>query len=159
VTILSERTWIRHANPWSVWTRYGAFPVLVVAVWSHHWISWWSLLPIAAAVAFLYVNPWLFPPPRSTRNWASKAVLGERVWLTEGRRFLPEQSAAAFYAFQALSAANILALVCGIIWSDVPLTVVSTINILVAKSWFNDRMVWLFSVRCEAVPEYKNWLY
>ena len=30
--ILSEQSWARHANPWSVWTRYAAFPLLVVAV-------------------------------------------------------------------------------------------------------------------------------
>jgi hypothetical protein len=23
--ILSERTWLRHANPWSVWTRYAEY--------------------------------------------------------------------------------------------------------------------------------------
>ena len=157
--ILSERTWMRHANPWSVWTRYAAFPLLVLAVWSYHWIGWWSLIPVAVVVFFLYVNPKLFPPPRSTRNWASMAVLGERVWLAEDRRFLPQQFPHVFYPLAAASIVNVFALVWGIVSSDVVLTAVSTINVLVAKSWFNDRMVWLFSERCNATPEYKSWLY
>jgi hypothetical protein len=157
--ILSERTWMRHANPWSVWTRYAAFPLLVLSVWSYHWIGWWLLIPVAAVIVFLYLNPKLFPPPRSTRNWASMAVLGERVWLAEDRRFLPQQFAHVFYPIVAASIVNVLALVWGIVSSDAVLTAVSTINVLVAKSWFNDRMVWLFSERSDAVPGYKSWLY
>ena len=60
MAVLSDETWRRHANPWSVWTRYAAFPVLVAAVWSYHAIGWWALAPVAAAVIFLIVNPWLF---------------------------------------------------------------------------------------------------
>jgi hypothetical protein len=157
--ILSEQSWARHANPWSVWTRYAAFPLLVIAVWSYHAIGWWALLPTAAMVGFLYVNPWLFAPPRSTQNWASKAVLGERVWLAEGKRYLPDQHARVFHALVVLSLANVAALVWGIVQSDVVLTAISTINVLVGKSWFNDRMVWLFSERVRTNPEYRSWLY
>jgi hypothetical protein len=156
--ILSERTWQRHANPWSVWTRYAAFPLFVLAVWSWHWIGWWSLVPISAMVLFLVVNPWLFPPPRTTRNWASMAVLGEQVWLSEQRTFLPQQFPHVFYSIVALSFANVLALVWGIWSSDMVLTIVSIINVLVAKSWSNDRMVWLFSEWCRISPEYASWL-
>lgn len=31
---MSDDTWKKHANPWSVWTRFTALPALVVAVWS-----------------------------------------------------------------------------------------------------------------------------
>jgi hypothetical protein len=156
--ILSEQTWMRHANPWSVWTRYAAFPFLVLAVWSYHGIGWWSLVPISAVVLFLCFNPRLFPPPRSTRNWASMAVLGERVWLAERRAFLPQQFPWVFYSILVLSVANVLALAWGIYSSDMVLTIVCTINVLVSKSWSNDRMVWLFSERSRETPEYASWL-
>jgi hypothetical protein len=159
MAILSETTWLRHSNPWSVWTRYAAFPVLVAAIWSYHSIGWWALVPVAAAIGFLVINPKLFPPPHSTDNWASKAVLGERVWLKEGRRFLPDQYPKVFYALMAVSFLNLAALVWGIIASDVVLTVISTINVLVGKSWSNDRMVWLFSERSRDNNEYRKWLY
>jgi hypothetical protein len=58
----------------------------------------------------------------------------------------------------ALSSANALALVWGIYSAEMVLTIVSTINVLVAKSWSNDRMVWLFSERCRTNPEYASWL-
>jgi hypothetical protein len=38
------------------------------------------------------------------------------------------------------------------------LTIVCTINVLVSKSWSNDRMVWLFSERSRETPEYASWL-
>jgi len=55
-------------------------PLLAVAIWSRVWLGWWSMVPIVLCLVFLVVNPLLFAPPRSTRSWASKAVLGERVW-------------------------------------------------------------------------------
>jgi len=59
----------------------------------------------------------------------------------------------------ALSFANLAALVWGLVQSDAVLTIVSTINVLAAKSWFNDRMVWLFSERVRGNAEYQSWLY
>lgn len=159
MAVLSDETWRRHANPWSVWTRYAAFPLLVVAVWSYHAIGWWALLPVAVMIGFLYINPWLFPPPRSTDNWASKAVLGERVWLNEGKRALPDQHPRVFRALMAVSMVNLAGLVWGIVQSDAVVLVLCTVNVLVGKSWFNDRMVWLFSERMRTSPEYKSWLY
>jgi hypothetical protein len=159
MAVLSDETWRRHANPWSVWTRYAAFPLLVVAAWSYHAIGWWALMPVAMMVGFLYINPWLFPPPRSTNNWASKAVLGERVWLREGKRGLPDQHPRVFRALMAVSVVNLAGLIWGIVQSDAVVLVLSTVNVLVGKSWFNDRMVWLFSERMGTNPEYKSWLY
>jgi hypothetical protein len=157
--ILSERTWRRHANPWSVWTRFAAFPVLIAAVWTYHWIGWWSVAPIAAVVLFLIVNPGLFPPPRSTRNWASMAVLGERVWLAEKRRVLPQQNQMLGHVNIALSLANTAALIWGLISSDALLTIVSGAGVLGCKAWFLDRMVCLFWERKDANSEYASWLY
>jgi len=34
---LSATTWERHANPWSVWTRFAILPLAVIAVWSRAW--------------------------------------------------------------------------------------------------------------------------
>ena len=72
--------WLRHANPASVWTRFAIMPVLAVAIWSYDWIGWWSLVPTGLILVFLMINPLLFHEPSSTRNWASKAVFGERIW-------------------------------------------------------------------------------
>jgi hypothetical protein len=33
--------------------------------------------------------PLLFPPPRSTRHWASKGVFGERIWTDRAKAEFP----------------------------------------------------------------------
>ena len=83
--------WMRHANPWSVGTRFAVLPLLALSVWSRDWIGWWSLVPVTFSVVFLIVNPLLFPPPRSTRNWASKGVFGERVYANRRSVEIPPQ--------------------------------------------------------------------
>src|SRR5215204_3136475 len=83
--------WMRHANPWSVGTRFAVLPMLALSVWSRDWIGWWSLVPVTLSVVFLIVNPLLFPPPRSTRNWASKGVFGERVYANRKSVEIPPQ--------------------------------------------------------------------
>lgn len=40
---MTDESWRRHANPWSVWTRFAAIPAVVLAIWSRTWIGWWCL--------------------------------------------------------------------------------------------------------------------
>ncbi|MEL6555599.1 MAG: DUF6653 family protein [Cyanobacteria bacterium J06621_11] len=37
---MTDSVWARHANPWSVWTRYMALPILVISIWSRIWLGW-----------------------------------------------------------------------------------------------------------------------
>src|SRR5262245_49660443 len=90
---LQGDTWMRHANPISVWTRFAVLPLLAVSIWSRDWIGWWSLVPIALSLVFMVVNPLLFPAPTSTRNWASKGVFGERIWADRNKLEIPPQFA------------------------------------------------------------------
>jgi hypothetical protein len=46
---MTDDVWRRHANPWSVYTRFAAIPPLIMAIWSRTWIGLWCLLPIALA--------------------------------------------------------------------------------------------------------------
>ena len=36
---LNDKNWMKHANPWSVWTRYSVLPLIVLAFWSRVWIG------------------------------------------------------------------------------------------------------------------------
>jgi hypothetical protein len=38
---MTEDAWKRHANPWSVWTRFAAIPLMILAIWSRVWLGWW----------------------------------------------------------------------------------------------------------------------
>lgn len=70
--------WERHASPWSAGTRILASPVLVYAIYRR----WRRLL--GATLAFLLLNPVLFPRPERTDNWLSRGVLAERDWIRAG---------------------------------------------------------------------------
>jgi len=155
---LDEETWMRHANPWSGWTRFSVLPILIIAFWSRVWLGWWSLIPITISFLWGYVNPRIFSKPKSTNNWISKVVLGERVWLnrdkipvTEHHRLLP----------------NILSIIVGvgvifIIWGVYKLEIcpvlLGYILANLGKLWFMDRMVWLYE-DMKNLPEYRDWLY
>ena len=151
--------WMRHANPVSVWTRFAVLPLLALAIWSREWIGWWSLAAVALALVFMMVNPLLFPPPRSTRNWASKGVLGERIWSDRAKVEIPAQFRAsgvtnATYAFQVVGLA---VLVYGLVERDLISVVSGLVIAQIAKAWFIDRMVLLFEDMKARDPEYAGW--
>ena len=87
---LTNENWMKHANPWSVWTRYSVLPIIVLAFWSRVWIGWWYLVPAIISLAWMFLNPVFFGRAKSTKNWASKAVLGERVWMNRDKIDIPE---------------------------------------------------------------------
>ena len=150
--------WMRHANPVSVWTRFAVLPLLALAVWSRDWIGWWSLAAVALVLVFMLVNPLLFPPPRSTRNWASKGVFGERIWTELDKAELPPQFRSrvlsATYACQAFGAA---VLVYGLVRLDLLAVVTGCAITQVAKAWFIDRMVLLYEDMKARRPQYAAW--
>lgn len=78
---MDDEAWARHANPLSVWSRFSLLPLFALAVWSREWIGWWALVPVALVLLWNWVNPRLFGPPRSLDSWASKGVMGERLYL------------------------------------------------------------------------------
>jgi len=54
---MTDDVWARHANPWSVWTRYTTLPLLAISVWSRVWIGWWAAVPLIASLIWVYINP------------------------------------------------------------------------------------------------------
>lgn len=156
---MNEQTWARHANPWSVWTRNTALPLLVVAIWSRTWLGWWALVPLVLALLWTWLNPRLFPVPASTRNWASKAVLGERVWLNRRQVPIPAHHSRALHLLIATAALGLPVLAWGLYNLQLWPTLLGSVLIYAGKLWFLDRMVWLYQDMCELHPEYRRWLY
>ena len=75
---MAERTWSRHSNPVSVWSRVLTNPLVYLPVWNR---SWRQAIPVALWFA---LNPRLFPPPKDNRSWATRAVLGEQRYTSNG---------------------------------------------------------------------------
>src|SRR5687768_11073294 len=157
---LQGDSWMRHANPASVWTRFLTLPLLAVAIWSREWIGWLSLLPIAASIVWMAVNPLFFAKPRSTRNWASKGVLGERIWSEADRSTLPgEFRSKALTVAATYQTIGMLVLGYGLVVLNPLAAVTGLLIVQGGKSWYIDRMVLLFDAMKARDAEYASWDY
>ena len=155
---MDDATWMRHANPLSVWTRFTCLPLIVLAVWSRVWLGWWAVVPLALALWWTWVNPRAFPPPASTDNWASKGTFGERVFLNRKAVPIPAHHARWAMVLGALSAVGLPPLGWGLWQLDVAVTMLGLVLVVLPKVWFVDRMVWLYEDMKDAHPDYANWL-
>lgn len=155
---MDEESWARHANAWSVWTRFTCAPLLVLAIWSRVWLGWWALIPIAAAVFWTWWNPRAFPVPKTTTHWGALGTFGERVYLNRRQIPIPEHHAWAAAILTLLSAPGALLLVYGLIVLDPWATVMGLVTAILPKVWFVDRMVWLYQDMKDADPRYASWM-
>lgn len=157
---LTHENWMKHANPWSVWTRYSVLPLIILAFWSRLWIGWWCLIPAGISLCWMFFNPVFFRQPRSTQNWASKSVLGERVYLNRDVIDIPEMHKKPIYSILNLISFTGVILT---IWATVQYSVwgalLGVVLTYLGKSWYLDRMVWLYEDMKENNEEYKSWDY
>ncbi|QFU18029.1 hypothetical protein GDR74_05295 [Microvirga thermotolerans] len=154
---MDERTWERHANPWSVWTRVASFPLLLLAVWSHAWIGLWSIVAVALVALWLWLNPRLFPPPARTDGWSAMATFGERVWLNRGNVPIPADHARVASILSAVAALGIFPAFAGAFLNDLTMTAFGSAVVMLGKLWFCDRMVWLYRDMEDRHPPYATW--
>jgi hypothetical protein len=154
---LDEATWMRHANPWSVFTRNTVLPLLIFTFWSRLWLGWWALVPIALAILWTWGNPRLFPAPESFDHWASRAVLGERVWLNRDSVPVPAHHRKVPDILSAVSGAGMLFVLWGVLVFDPWPTLFGAALVYAGKLWFLDRMAWLWNDMLDATPEYRAW--
>lgn len=155
---LKGDAWMRHANAASVWTRFAVLPMLALSVWSRAWIGWYCLIPIGLSIAWMLANPLFFKAPRSTRNWASKSVLGERIWTEHDRSALPEQFRSPVPTLVSVyQTIGMVPLVYGLVVLDPLPVVLGTLLVQGGKLWYLDRMVLLFEDMKSRHPEYAAW--
>lgn len=140
---MDDRTWRRHANPWSVWTRIPIGPALILALYARAWIGWWCLAPVAALVAWIWINPRAFPEPARLDSWASRAVLGERILLARTNRPVPRHHLTAAGFTTAVAVAGLPPTIYGLVALDPWATAFGGALTVLGKLWFVDRMVWL----------------
>ena len=157
---LTDENWMKHANPISVWTRYSVLPLIVVAFWSRTWIGWWCLIPGLLSFFWMIFNPIVFNKPKSTKNWASKAVLGERVYLNRDNIPLPEHHITPLHnILNGISSVGLLLAIWATSYYSVWGAVLGVAMAYLGKSWFLDRMVWLYEDMKTQSEVYKDWEY
>jgi hypothetical protein len=101
----------------------------------------------------------IFKEPSSTNNWASKAVLGERVWLNRKNIPIPPHHSINIPLLAINSAIGVLPLAWGLLTYALWPTLFGIAWTLGFKSWFNDRMVLLYEEMRKTNSEYQSWLY
>ena len=154
---MSDVAWARHANPWSVLTRLFAGPLIFFALWSPYWIGWTALLVIGLAVAWLVINPRLFPSPKTTDSWSARGVLGERAFLNRKAVPIPAEFARLGWITTSISIGFLVLFVYGFLYGRFWLGFAAWHGALVAKVWFVDRMAWLWDVMKDRHPVYRTW--
>lgn len=154
---MDDAAWARHANPWSGWTRFPILSLLVLAIWSRVWIGWWSLVPIGVVLAWTWLNPRVFPAPRSTESWMSQAVFGERAWLDRDRVPVPAHHRLVPSLLNLGAASGLPPLAWGLARLEAWPTILGLALVLAFKLWYLDRMVWLYREMAVTTPEYRAW--
>jgi drug/metabolite transporter (DMT)-like permease len=82
-TLVEDRFWEPHASPWSVWPLVAAYPTLILAVYRR------DRALLAGTLLAVVLNLLLVSPPETDEAWATRVVLGERVWLERGLHSSP----------------------------------------------------------------------
>lgn len=157
---LTDENWMKHANPWSVWTRYSVLPIIVLAFWSRIWIGWWCLVPGVLSLLWMFFNPVFFKKPKSTKNWASKSVMGERVYLNRDRVEIPAIHQSPIQnILNSISSIGMILAIWAIFEYSIWGAILGVTLAYLGKSWFLDRMVWLYEDMKDANEEYRSWDY
>ncbi|BCD98366.1 DUF6653 family protein [Marinagarivorans cellulosilyticus] len=139
-----DESWFKHANPWSVWSRFATLPFIVLSIWSRVWIGWYCLIPIVILAFWTWINPTLFSKPQNYNSWGSKAVLGERLFIKRKQAPIPDGHLSVIRILNVLQFLGGAVLVCGLWRLDISLTFHGVAYIYLTKMWFLDRMVWLY---------------
>jgi hypothetical protein len=66
-----------HSSPWSAWTRLLSVPLVFVPIWTRSWREG------AIVGVWLIANPMVFPEPKDDKAWATRAMLGEEMWIAK----------------------------------------------------------------------------
>jgi hypothetical protein len=151
---LDDIGWARHANPWSGWTRFATcLPLLVLAIWSRAWLGYWSLIPVALALAWIWLNPRAFKPVPDDRAWISKGVFGERVWSSRHRMPVPERHRVMPNVLNIATLAGLPFLAWGLVMLEIWPTAFGLSLTIWGKLWYIDRMAILYEDMVSEHPE------
>ncbi len=152
---MDDETWLRHANPWSVWTRFATMPFLALAIWSRTWIGGWAWLIFAALCVWLWLNPRIFGIPKTYDTWAARGVFGERIWLNRDQVPVPQHHRKLPNFLSAVQSIGLIIMIYGLWRYNLGFTIAGLIAIY-AKAWFVDRMVWLYEDMKNHYPQYRQ---
>ena len=138
---MTDDAWRRHANPWSVWTRFAAIPLMILAIWSRVWLGWWCLLPVAAVVVMALAEPAGLRARRHTEQLGGQGHLRREALAQGARTGATRSPQGAAPICVPIGAAGFVLLVYGLVRLEVWPTVFGASLIVLAQLWRIDRLV------------------
>lgn len=154
--MMTDAVWRRHANPFSVYSRFTVLPLLSLAIWSRDWIGPWAWLAVALGMFWNWFNPRAFLPVSKIEGWASQGVWGERIFLNRTNGTVAKEHAVFVYVLSALTGVFSLLLAWGLWELSVSITVFGLILAVTFKTWTFDRMVWIYRDGDSAGRDFDN---
>lgn len=155
---MDEESWGKHSNPWSVYSRFTTLPAISLAFYSREWLGFYSVVPIFLSLFWIWINPRLFAPPSTTDNWASMGTFGERIYLNRKNECIPAHHLKFCRLLEFLSFLGLSFFLYGIFTLDIWFLLFGNLWIITFKTWFVDRMVWLYMEMRTSNPTYQSWL-
>jgi hypothetical protein len=140
--VVETAFWDPHASPASVWGLIATYPLVVVAVYRRSWPLF------VATLCSVVVNLRIPSPPEDDTAWATRVVLGERVWLDRG---LSSQPTAL--AVTGVGAAVQLYTLRAALARRPGRTVLGTVASVLSMFVFFEQMVRLYERRGTASPD------
>ncbi|GAA1579463.1 hypothetical protein GCM10009789_36510 [Kribbella sancticallisti] len=138
---MTDDAWRRHANPWSVWTRFAAIPAFELAAWSRDWIGWWSLTGVGVVLIWLFwLNVRIFGPVEPT-SWAAKGIYGEKLHV-DGKA--PAAHKVVLNVLIAVGLVGFVLIAWGLVALAVWQVLLGTVMVVMAQLWRIDRYGLLF---------------
>jgi len=135
-------------------------PVCYLSFWSRAWIGIWFLIPVAVVFIWAWLNPRIFAKPKSTNNWMSKGVFGEKIF-TERKKTkaqIPAHHVTVANIATIISIVGVAILIYGLVAMEIWPTLAGAAIAFLGKTWYVDRMVWLYE-DMKHITQYKKWLY
>lgn len=142
---MKEETWRRHANPWSVWTRFAAIPPLILAIWSRTWIGWWCLVPLALVIVWLVINPSAFAPVEKPVRWTERGIYGEHIWVRD--KDIPNEHKRVLALLLGLAAIGATLLTTGLVTLEIWPTIFGATLVVITQLWRIDRFATLYDAK------------
>src|SRR5262249_21314684 len=101
------------------------------------------LAPIAAVIAWLWLNPRIFAPVEKPTSWSAKGIYGEKLWLMKRER-IPAGHRAVQRLLMGIGGVGLGALAFAVVMLEVWPTVFGASLIVVGQLWSIDRFGLLF---------------
>lgn len=156
--LMSEESWHRHSNPWSVYTRFACLPLISLAFFSREWFGGYAIIFVCLSFVWVWLNPRLFSAPEKTDNWASMGTFGERIYLNRKNELIPLHHLRFSKILLLFTAIGLPFFLYGLYTLEVWILILANLWIMVFKTWFVDRMVWLYMDMKDSNPKYQAWL-